>query len=58
MVKHIQTIRRPLPTNCLTVFEHFVCLALKGLSVEYSINIRNKHKLGTPELHYLYLDLT
>ena len=31
MVKHIQTIRRLLPTNCLSVFDHFVGLALKGL---------------------------
>ena len=32
MVKHTQTIRRLLPTNCLNVFDHFVGLALKGLS--------------------------
>ena len=31
MVKHTQTIRRLLPTNCLSVFDHFVGLALKGL---------------------------
>ena len=31
MVKHTQTIRRLLPTNCLTMFDHFVRLALKGL---------------------------
>ena len=35
MVKHTQTIRRQfvgnLSTNCLTVFENFVKLALKGL---------------------------
>ena len=30
MVKHAQTIRRLLPTN-LSVFDHFVCLALKLL---------------------------
>ena len=30
-VKHTQTIRRLLPTNCLSVFDHFVGLALKGL---------------------------
>ena len=30
MLKHIQTIRR-YPTNCLSVFDHFVKLALKGL---------------------------
>ena len=32
MVKHIQTIRRQFPMNCLSVFDHFVELALKGLS--------------------------
>ena len=32
MVKHTQAIRRLLPTNCLSVFEHFVKLALKGLN--------------------------
>ena len=31
MVKHTQTIRRLLLTNCLSVFEHFQRLALKGL---------------------------
>ena len=29
MVKRTQTIRRLLPTNCLSVFDHFVGLALK-----------------------------
>ena len=31
MVKHTQTIRRLLPTNCLCAFDSFVGLALKGL---------------------------
>ena len=31
MVKHTQTIRRLLPANCLSVFDHFVGLALKEL---------------------------
>ena len=31
IVKHTQTIRRLLPTNCLSVLDHFVGLALKGL---------------------------
>ena len=30
MVKHTQTICRLLSTNCLSVFDHFVGLALKG----------------------------
>ena len=32
MVKHTQRIRRLLPTNCLSVFDHFVGLALKELT--------------------------
>ena len=31
MVKHTQIIRRQQPTNCLSLFDHFVKLALKGL---------------------------
>ena len=32
MVKHTQTIPRHQPTNCLSVFDHFVGLALKELT--------------------------
>ena len=32
MVKHNQTIRLQKPTNCLSVFDHYVGLALKGKS--------------------------
>ena len=31
MVKHTQTIRRLLPTNFLSMFDHFVGLTHKGL---------------------------
>ena len=31
MVKHTQTIRLQKPTNCLSVFGHFVGFAIKGL---------------------------
>ena len=31
MVKHTQTIRRQQPTNCLSLFDYFVELALKRL---------------------------
>ena len=31
MVKHTQAIHRLLPKNCLSVFNHFEKLALKGL---------------------------
>ena len=33
MVKHTQAIRGPQLTNCLSVFDHSVGLALKGLSL-------------------------
>ena len=33
MVKHTQTIRLILPTNCLSLFDHFVGLTLKGLKL-------------------------
>ena len=33
MVKHTQTIRRLLQMNCLSVFDHFVGLLIKGLSI-------------------------
>ena len=35
MVKHTQTIRREQATNCLSVFDHFVGVAVKGLSNRY-----------------------
>ena len=37
MVKHIQTIRQLLLTNCLSVFDHFVGLAFKGLTSDFVI---------------------
>ena len=32
MVKHTQTIHRLLPTTCLSMFDHFMGLVLKGLN--------------------------
>ena len=32
MVKNTKTIRRQKPTNCLSVFDHFLVLALKGVN--------------------------
>ena len=32
MIQHTQTIRQQQPTNCLSVFDHFVGLALKELT--------------------------
>ena len=36
MVKHTQTIRRFSPTNYLSVFDHFVGLAFKGLILHFT----------------------
>ena len=47
MVKHTQTIRRLLPTNCLSVSDHLVQLALKGLRYPLSRdNFRGLKMLG------------
>ena len=40
MVKHTQTICK-LPTKCLSVFDHFVGLALKGLTTITSNSLRS-----------------
>ena len=57
MVKHTQTIRRLMSTNCLSVFDHFVGLALKELICKahrftsfyvkgtYVINMSNSYHL-------------
>ena len=41
MVKHTQKIRRQQPTNCLTVSDHFVKVALKGL---LTVGVRKDRK--------------
>ena len=47
MVKHTQTIRRLLLTNCLSVFGQFEGLALKGLTM--SIKILRKARITFSE---------
>ena len=53
----LKTIRRQQPTNCLSVFDHFVGLALKGLygfswhhivsrDFDFKINISEKFKIS------------
>ena len=42
MVKHAQTIRRRKPTNCLSVFDHVLGLALKGLSTLHEVDPLSK----------------
>ena len=39
MVKHTQTVRRQKATNCLSVFDHFVGVVLKGLN---SLDIKSE----------------
>ena len=36
MVNHTQTLRRFSPTNYLSVFDHFVGLAFKGLILHFT----------------------
>ena len=43
MVKRTQTIRRQKPTNCLSVFDHFVSLVLK---VGFPLGQGSQGKLG------------
>ena len=40
MVKRTQTICRQEPTNCLSVFDHFVGLALKGVIGSLQIQLQ------------------
>ena len=40
MVKHTQQFVGKLPTSCLSVFDHFVELALKGLKLMMRIHAR------------------
>ena len=68
MVKHTQTIRQLLSTNCLGVFDHSVGLAFKGLVsilvviISYYINIFqcnyiqvNIHKESSPNFEEKYV---
>ena len=54
MVKHIQTICQQQPTICLSMFDQFVQLALKGLkwfrnSTIFHLN--NTHDCFNPEIY-------
>ena len=47
MVKRTQAIRPQHPTNCSSVFDHFVRLSLKGLTIntdilKYLQNLKDK----------------
>ena len=41
MIKHAQTIRWLLPTNFLSVFDHLMGLALKGLMANIADGVPN-----------------
>ena len=45
MVKHTQTNRWMLPTNCLSVFDHFVGCALIGLMKDAHPGLAKKYSL-------------
>ena len=46
MVKHTQTIRRQKRKNCLSMFDHFVGFALKGL--RFCLTIKYIFLVKTP----------
>ena len=46
MAKHTQRIRQQLPTNCLSVFDHFVGLALKSSSKIIHDNFKSDYSLN------------
>ena len=57
MAKHTHTIRRLLPTNCLSVFDNILGLALKGLNnssniyLTYQIRIIQPSKINISEAY-------
>ena len=53
MVKHTQTIRQQQPTNCLSVFNHFVGLALKVLTLSMFLQQNNTYRSYDLN-HYLF----
>ena len=58
MAKHTQAICRQQPKNCLSVFDHFVNLALKGLRVinfELTSKIRSSAFLTSKDLYEQFL---
>ena len=57
MVKHTQTIRRLLPSNCLSVFDYFLGLALKGLILPLDDPFAYKFlHIGWQSLRALFFD--
>ena len=60
MVRHTQTIRQLLSTNCLSVFDHFVGLVLKRVKQQYYFMIlqicdkKNLYKILVPVIHQIW----
>ena len=54
MVKPTQTIRRQPPTKCLSVFDHFVGLALKGLTFRLFHVDKSNATLAQEAYHYFF----
>ena len=54
MVKYSQTIPPLLPTNCLSMFDHFVGLALTGITW----NTGNKLFLQVYKIYQMYMPQT
>ena len=61
MVRHTQTIRQLLSTNCLSVFDHFVGLVLKRVKQQYYFMIlqicdkKNLYKILVPVIHQIWI---
>ena len=53
MIKHTHIIRRLLPTNYLSVFNHFVGLVLQGLTLNTCSRVYQRHMKSLP-LIYTY----
>ena len=58
MVKHTQTICRQIADDCLSVFDHFVVLAVKGLRIPIKSGTRSGLELRTLLLVNQTLTLT
>ena len=50
MIKHTQTIRRKEPENFLSVFDHFVGLARKGLLLSLDVSYKS-NKFYYPQIY-------
>ena len=53
MVKHTQTIRRLEPTNCLSVFDHYDGLTLKGLSFFFTQSFYKAFCINQTDIYLL-----